>query len=440
MRVLLAAALLLVSSALEAQRLPTAGSGTVAIRAARIIDGTGAAAIQNGVVVVTDDRIVAVGPASSVRVPTGARRVDLGDVTLLPGFIDMHVHLMGREFDDPGVFDANVSDYPGFIAALGVEHARRTLMAGFTSVRMVGALGFEDVGLRKAIDGGYVPGPRIQTAGHALGITGGHCDENNYRPGLLDGTPETGIADGVDEVVRAVRYQVKYGADVIKTCATAGVLSGGTQGVGASQYTLAELSAMVSTARTLDRKVAAHAHGTEGIKLAVRAGVASIEHGSFLDEEGARLMVAQGTMFVPTLMAGEAVLALADAGQMPPLVAVKARAAGAAMRNAIRIAKAAGVRIALGTDAGVGKHGRNGHEFTLMVEWGGLTPMEAIVAGTSTAAELLGWQDRVGTIAVGKLADLVAVPGDPLRDVTALERASFVMKGGVVFKGEGAVR
>lgn len=440
MRALLVAALLLVSTTLGAQRLPSAGTGTVAIRAARIIDGTGAAPIQNGIVVVTDDRIVAVGPAASLRVPAGARRVDLGDATLLPGFIDMHVHLMGREFDDPDVFDANVNDYPGFSAALGVEHARRTLLAGFTSVRMVGAYGFEDVGLRKAIDGGYVPGPRIQTAGHSLGITGGHCDENNYRPGLMDGTPESGIADGVDEVVRAVRYQVKYGADVIKTCATAGVLSGGTQGVGASQYSLEELTAMVGAARTLDRKVAAHAHGTEGIKIAVRAGVASIEHGSFLDEEGARLMAARGSMLVPTLMAGEAVLALADAGQMPPLVAVKARAAGTAMRNAIRIAQANGVRIALGTDAGVGKHGQNGHEFTLMVEWGGLSPMEAIVAGTSSAAELLGWQDRVGTIAAGKLADLVAVPGDPLRDVTALERANFVMKGGVVFKGEGAVR
>ena len=439
MRRVLVAALLFISVPSEAQRLPAAGTGTVAIRAARIIDGTGAAMIQNGLVIVTDDRIVAVGPASSVRVPADARRVDLGDVTLLPGFIDMHVHLMGREFDDPGVFQGNVTDYPGFQAALGVEHARRTLLAGFTSVRMVGALRFEDLGLRNAIDGGYVPGPRIQTAGHALGITGGHCDENNYTPGLIDGTPETGIADGADEVRRAVRYQVKYGADVIKTCATAGVLSGGTQSVGASQYSLEELSVMVTEARTLGRKVAAHAHGTAGIKLAVQAGVASIEHGSFLDEDGARMMTQRGTMLVPTLMAGEAVLRLADAGRMPPLVAVKARAAGSAMRNSIRIAKAAGVRIALGTDAGVGTHGQNGHEFTLMVEWGGLTPMEAIVAGTSTAAELLGWQDRVGTIAVGRLADLVAVPGDPLRDVTALERPSFVMKGGVVYRGEGSV-
>jgi imidazolonepropionase-like amidohydrolase len=429
---------LLLAAPIAAQQ--AAATGTVAIRAARIIDGTGAAAIQNGIVVITDDRIVAVGPASSVRVPANARRVDLGDVTLLPGFIDMHVHLVGREIEDPRAFDAAPRDYPGFASSLAAEFARRTLMAGFTTARMVGAPGFQDIGLRQAIDGGYVPGPRLQSAGHSLGITGGHCDENNYRPGLFDGTPETGIADGVEEVRQAVRYQVKYGADVIKTCATAGVLSGGTQGIGASQYSMDELEVMVAEARTLGRKVAAHAHGTDGIKRAVRAGVASIEHGSFLDEEGARLMAERGTYLVPTMMAAEAVLRAADAGAMPPLIEVKARAAAAAMQNATRIAKAAGVPIALGTDAGVGRHGQNGHEFTLMVQWGGLTPMEAIVAGTSNAAKLLGWEDRVGTIAPGRFADLVAVPGDPLRDVTALERASFVMKGGVVYKGEGAIR
>jgi imidazolonepropionase-like amidohydrolase len=436
----LVAAALLATSTLGAQQYPTTGRGSVAIRAARIIDGTGAAPIQNGIVLVTDDKIVAVGPASSVRVPAGARQLDLGDVTLLPGFIDLHVHLIGREIEDPGAQTSATRDYPGFLAALGTEHARLTLMAGFTSARMVGAPGFQDVGLRAAINGGYVPGPRLQVAGHSLGITGGHCDENNYQPGLFDGSPETGIADGVEEVRAAVRYQVKYGADVIKTCATAGVLSGGTQGIGASQYSVEELETMVAEARTLGRKVAAHAHGTEGIKRAVRAGVASIEHGSFLDEEGARLMAERGTYLVPTLMAGEAVERAAAAGQLQPYVAEKARAAAAAMRNGIRIAKAAGTPIALGTDAGVGRHGKNGHEFTLMVQWGGLTPMEAIVAGTSSAAKVLGWEDRVGTIRAGLWADLVAVPGDPTRDVTLLEQPSFVMKGGVVFRGEGAVR
>jgi imidazolonepropionase-like amidohydrolase len=421
-------------------QVPQRGTGTVVLRAARVVDGTGAAPIANGVVVVTDDRIVAVGTEASVRIPAGARRIDLGDATLLPGFIDLHVHLMGRALEDDGSTDAAVKDYPGFAAIAGAEHARRTLLGGFTSVRMVGAGGFEDVGLRKAIEAGYAIGPRIQTAGHSLGITGGHCDENNYKPGLFDGSPMTGIANGPDEVRAAVRYQVKYGADAIKTCATAGVLSGGDAPVGVLQYRLEELQAMVDEAGKMGRKVAAHAHGTEGIKVAVRAGVATIEHGSFLDEEGARLMAERGTVLVPTLMAGEAVLRAADAGDMPPYIAEKARAAAAAMRVGIRRAKAAGTPIALGTDAGVGRHGENAHEFTLMVEWGGLTPMEAIVAGTSAAAKVLGWDSRVGTLAAGRLADIVAVPGDPTRDVKALERTTFVMKGGVVFKGEGAVR
>lgn len=422
------------------QQIPQRGSGTVVLRAARLIDGTGAAPVANAVVVITDDRIVAVGAEASVRVPSGARRIDLGDVTLLPGFIDMHVHLIGRALEDEGSQEAAVKDYPGFAAIVGAEHARRTLLGGFTSVRQVGAYGFEDIGLRKAIEAGYVPGPRMQAAGHSLGITGGHCDENNYRPGLMDGSPESGIANGADEVRAAVRYQVKYGADAIKTCATAGVLSGGDAPVGVLQYRLEELQAMVDEATKMGRKVAAHAHGTEGIKVAVRAGVASIEHGSFLDDEGARLMADRGTYLVPTLMAGEAVLRAADAGEMPPYIAEKARAAATAMRTAIKRAMAAGTPIALGTDAGVGRHGENAHEFTLMVEWGGMTPLQAIVAGTSSAAKLLGWESRVGTLKAGLLADIVAVPGDPTRDVKALERVSFVMKGGVVHKGPDAVR
>jgi imidazolonepropionase-like amidohydrolase len=422
------------------QQIPSAGTGTVVLRAARVIDGTGSAPIANGVVVVTDDRIVAVGTESSVRIPAGARRIDLGDATLLPGFIDLHVHLIGRALEDKGAAEQATRDYPGTAAIIGAEHARRTLLAGFTSVRNVGAAGFEDIGLRKAIEDGYVPGPRIQAVGHSLGITGGHCDENNYRPGLFDGSPASGIANGVDEVRAAVRYQVKYGADAIKTCATAGVLSAGSAPVGVLQYTYEELKAMVDEATKIGVKVAAHAHGTEGIKVAARAGIASIEHGSFLDAEGARIMAEHGTVLVPTLMAGEAVLRAADAGQMPPYIAEKARAAATAMKNAPGIARAGGARIALGTDAGVGKHGENGHEFTLMVQWGGLTPMEAIVAGTSSAAAVLGWSERLGTLAAGKLADIVAVRGDPLRDVTTLERAVFVMKNGVVFKGEGAVR
>jgi imidazolonepropionase-like amidohydrolase len=277
----------------------------------------------------------------------------------------------------------------------------------------------------------------MQTAGHSLGITGGHCDENGFRPGLADGSPRTGIADGVDQVRQAVRYQVKYGADVIKTCATGGVLSEG-DAVGVEQYGFDELKAMVDEATKLERKVAAHAHGTDGIKTATRAGVASIEHGSFLDEDGARLMARRGTYLVPTLMAGEAVDRAARSGVLKGHRAEKALAAARAMRTGIRIARAHNVPIALGTDAGVGAHGANGHEFTLLVDWGGLTPMRAIVAGTMNAAKLLGWETRIGSLTPGKLADVVAVPGDPLADIRVMERPTFVMKNGVVYKHETA--
>ncbi|HEX5726813.1 MAG TPA: amidohydrolase family protein [Longimicrobiaceae bacterium] len=419
--------------AAQTPKHPTAGTGTVVLRAARLIDGTGAAPVQDGVVVVTNDRIVAVGRQGAVPVPANARVVDLGDATLLPGFIDAHVHIIGRTLGDPGGDNASVRDFPGFAAILGAANAERTLLAGFTTVRVLGSPDFNDVALRIAIDQGYVRGPRMQVAAHSLGITGGHCDDNGFRPGLADGDYRTGIADGPDQVVAAVRYQVKYGADVIKTCATGGVLSEG-DAVGVPQYTFEELKAMVDEATQLERRVAAHAHGAEGIRIATRAGVASIEHGSFLDEEGARLMAERGTYLVPTMMAGEAVLRAVDAGVLTGLRAEKARAAGQAMRNATRIAVRAGVPVALGTDAGVGQHGANGHEFTLMVEWGGMTPMQAIVAGTRNAARLLGWEDRLGTLAPGKLADVVAVAGDPTRDVRALERAVFVMKNGVVYK------
>lgn len=429
-----AAAAALLAPALAAQgSYPLKGTGTVVLRAARVIDGTGAAPIANGEVVVTDDRIVAVGRQGAVAEPAGARIVELGDATLLPGFIDAHVHIIGRTLNDPGKRDEETRDYPGLSAIIGAENARRTLMNGFTTVRVVGAPNFDDVALRTAIDQGYTVGPRMEVAGHAIGITGGHCDENGFRPGLMDTDYREGVADGLEQVRAAVRYQAKYGADVIKMCATGGVLSEG-DAVGVPQFTQEEMNALVDEARKLERPVAAHAHGTEGIKMAVRAGVTSIEHGSFLDEEGARMMAARGTFLVPTLSAGETVMAAADRGVLTGLRAQKARDAGAAMRHAIRIAVAAGVPIALGTDAGVGAHGANGHEFTLMAEWGGMTPMQAIVAGTSNAARLLGWQGRIGTLAPGKLADVVAVAGDPLQNVRTLETAIFVMKNGFVYK------
>ncbi len=413
---------------------PPIGKGTVVLKAARLIDGTGAAPITNAVVVITDNKITAVGSGSSVAIPADAKTIDLGDVTLLPGFIDAHTHLVGRVLGDPEGDMALVRDYESFAAILSVGNARSTLMAGFTSVRNVGAAGrFDDMALRKAINEGWTAGPRIETAGHSLGIRGGHCDENGFRPGLLDPGIEDGVADGPEQIRAAVRYQIKYGADVIKTCATGGVLSEG-DAVGATQYSFEELKALVEEANKLERKVAAHAHGTEGIKLAVRAGVSSIEHGSFLDEEGARMMKERGTFLVPTLSAGEAVERAAKNGVLKGLRAEKALAAAAAMRHAIKIAIANKVQIALGTDAGVIPHGTNAHEFVLMVEWGGMSNMDSLVAGTLNAAKLLGWDKNLGSLSPRKWADIVAVPGDPLKDIHATERVVFVMKNGVVYR------
>jgi len=410
------------------------GKGVVVLKAARLIDGTGAAPITNAVIVVRDSRIVAVGSANSVTIPAEAKLIDLGDVTLLPGFIDAHTHLVGRVLGDPENDMSVVTDYESFGAILGVLHARDTLMAGFTSVRNVGAQGrFDDMALRKAINEGWTIGPRMETAGHAIGITGGHCDENGLRPGLLTLGPIDGVADGPEQIRQAVRLQIKYGADVIKTCATGGILSEG-DAVGATQYSFEELKALVDEAKKLDRKVAAHAHGTEGIKLAVRAGVSSIEHGSFLDEEGATMMGQRGTFLVPTLSAAEAVERAAKGGVLKGLRAEKALAAAAAARHATKIAIAKGVQIALGTDAGVIPHGTNAREFFLMVDWGGMTNMQAIQAGTLNGARLLGWDKNLGSLTAGKWADIVAVSGDPLKDIHAMEHPVFVMKNGVVYR------
>ncbi|MEO6588419.1 MAG: amidohydrolase family protein [Pyrinomonadaceae bacterium] len=410
------------------------GKGVVVLKAAQIIDGTGAEPIKNGLIVVTDNRITAIG--ANIKIPSGARVIDLGNATLLPGFIDAHTHIIGRTLGDPAGENAHFRDYDSFGAILGVGNAERTLMSGFTTIRNVGAPDFQDLALRKAINDGFIMGPRMMTAAHAIGITGGHCDENGYKPGVADGDYKNGVADGIEQVRAAVRYQIKYGADVIKICATGGVLSEG-DAVGATQYTYEEMKAIVDEATKLERKVAAHAHGTEGIKIAVRAGVSSIEHGSFLDEEGAKMMFEKGTFLVPTLMAGETVERLAKNGIIKGLRAEKAFAAAAAMRKGIKLAVADNVKIALGTDAGVIAHGTNGHEFTLMVEWGGMTPMQSIIAGTLSGATLLGWEKNIGSLTVGKYADIVAVSGDPLKDIKRMEKAVFVMKNGVIYKEAG---
>src|SRR3954447_606051 len=409
----------------------TAHAQTIAIKAAHMLAVPGGNAIDNAVVIVEGDTITAAG--ANLPIPAKAKVIDLGGATIMPGFIDAHTHLIGRALGEPGWDDSEVRDLEGYGAIRGVENAQKTLLAGITTVRNVGASYFNDIALRQAINEGHVPGPRMRSAAHAIGITGGHCDDNGFRPGVIERGPRDGVANGAEEVRAAVRNQVKYGADVIKVCATGGVLSEG-DAVGATQYSFEELKALVDEANKLERKVAAHAHGTEGIKLAVRAGVSSIEHGSFLDEEGAKMMAERGTYLVPTLSAVETVEKAAKSGVLKGLRAEKALAAASAVRNAMKLALANHVPIAMGTDAGVGAHGTNAHELTLMVEWGGMRPADAIAAATMGSARLLGWDKRLGSVEGGKLADIFAVPGDPLADVHRMEHVSFVMKSGVVYK------
>jgi imidazolonepropionase-like amidohydrolase len=364
-----------------------------AIHAARMLDVRTGRMVPNALVVVRHDTIVQVGGSAA---PAGAVNIDLGNVTLLPGLIDMHTHL--TEQIGPGFDLFAVRRTPADEALDGVKYARKTIEAGFTTVRNVGAHDFTDIALMHAIDRGDIEGPRIVPAAHAIGITGGHCDITGFAPGVAMQDPLHGVADGVDQVVQAVRMQIKYGAQVIKICATAGVLSYDAT-VGAQQLSEAEMRAIVEEAARHGLKVAAHAHGTEGIKAAVRAGVASIEHGSMLDDEAISLMKQHGTYLVP----------MADAS--------------------FRKAVAAGVKIAFGTDAAVLPHGMNAKEFSKYTA-AGMSPIDAIRTATLNAADLLGKSDR-GEIATGKLADLIAVRGDPLADITATERVMFVMKGGV---------
>jgi imidazolonepropionase-like amidohydrolase len=393
-----------------------AAPAVVALRAARVLDVERGVLLQDGVVVVEGDRIRSVGRAPA---PAGATVIDLGDMTLLPGLIDVHTHLT---FDLEGDWvNQPVKEGAADYALRGARNARRTLLAGFTTVRDVGAFGFADVALARAIEGGLVEGPRMVPSGHALGITGGHCDVTGFAPGILEQGPKQGVADGVDEVLKAVRYQIKHGARVIKTCATAGV-SSFEESAGARQYSDAELLAMVEEAGRHGIKVAAHAHGTEGILAAVRAGAASIEHGSMLDDEAIRLMKERGAYLVPTLYTWSVPV------ELPPLIHRKNEEMKPHVGRSVRAAIKAGVRIALGTDAGTFPHGDNARELAALVEHG-LSPLGAIRAATLHAAALLGTPDR-GAITPGRLADLVAVPGDPLENVRVLESVRFVMKGG----------
>ena len=393
----------------------------IVLRAARMLDVRSGRMVSPAVVVIEKDRIKSINPAT---VPA-ATVIDLGDVTLLPGFIDMHTHLSGDL--EGNWLNRSVTDSAADNALRGARNARKTLMAGFTTVRDLGSSNFVDVALMRAIDQDFVPGPRVFPAGHAIGITGGHCDTTGYAPGVLERGPETGVADGPEAALRAVRYQIKHGAKVIKVCATAGVLS--LEGpVGAQQLSEIELRTIVEEAARHGLKVAAHAHGTEGIIAAVRAGVASIEHGSMLNDEAVKLMKERGTYLVPTSYLARAI----RLDVLPPPIRAKAESVLPLAGQSLKLAIRSGVKIAFGTDAAVYPHGDNAREFAVLVE-SGMTPVDAIRTATVNASDLLGVSDR-GNIAPGLLADLVAVPGNPLENIRVLEDVRFVMKGGQIYK------
>jgi imidazolonepropionase-like amidohydrolase len=431
----LSAAFLVLSPAFGQAQKPA--SKSYVLKAARMFDGKTDALVKPGLVVVTDGKIAAVGTGAAT--PPNAEVIDLGDATLLPGFIDAHTHLTSMHTDD--YKQSQLDQLQKTIAERALDasaNARVTLMAGITTVRDVGSSDYLDVGLRNAIRDRVVPGPRMLVTVHALGATGGHCDhEDGFRAGLFghESGPLDGVINGPEQARYAVRLDHKYGADIIKVCATGGVLSL-TDDVDTPQLTQDELNAIVDEAHALRRKTAAHAHGAEGAKRAIRAGIDSIEHGTFLDDEALDMMKQHGTYLVPTLMAPHGIQEQIDQGTyIPPPILAKAKAAIAAGRQTFQKALAKGVKIGLGTDAAVYAHGRNTEEFHLMVDLG-MKPIDALKAGTSADADLLGLSDKIGTLEAGKLADVVAVPGDPVENIRQTEHVFFVMKEGVIYKND----
>jgi len=422
---LLAAATLLIPAQGQLAYKPAAPR--TLLRAGHVLDvHTGKEAAAE-TIVVEGDKITGIAPTASTPAKPGDREVDLTAYTLLPGLIDVHTHLtMATDFDP--YFELSMT--PGKEAILGVENAKTTLEAGFTTVRNVGANGFTDVALRDEINAGHIPGPHMQVSGPALGITGGHMDEN-LLPEQYHVVGE-GVADGIPAVQHMVRQNIKYGADLIKIGASGGVLSKGDDPQ-ASQYTLEEMQAIVADAHRLGRKVAAHAHGAQAILWASEAGVDSIEHGSYLDDAGIAMMLKHGTYLVPTAYLIDWIQ---QYGNLPAIYRKKMHDVSAVEKqNAIKAIKA-GVKVALGTDAAVYPHGLNAHELDVYVNQFGMTPLAAIQTGTLNAADLMGWTDKAGSLDPGKWADVIAVQGDPLADVRILQHIPFVMKAGVIYKDE----
>lgn len=404
----------------------------IVLQAAQMIDGTGAAPLRPAMIRIDGDRIVAVG--AKVSVPAGARVIDLGDATLLPGLIDLHTHLTGDE--RVHWEDALLKSTPPRDALWGARNARVTLMAGFTSVRDMGpSWPYVDVELRRAIDDGAVPGPRMMVAGNYVSSTGGAGDARQYSI-YVDTPLVRNLSDGPDEVTKAVRTNLKNGADFIKILATGAVLSKGIV-PGAQQYSDAEIKAAVVEARRWGKWVAAHAHGVDGIKATIRAGVRTVDHGSYLDDEAIALLKAshRQTFYVPTLFTIESITRTSADNPTPESERQRARQIGSIAFDGFRRALAAGLPIGFGTDAAVIPHGQNAKEFSVRVRLGE-APMAAIVAATSLNAEIMGWQADVGSLVAGKFADIIAVRGDPQKDISELEHVSFVMKGGLIYRDD----
>jgi imidazolonepropionase-like amidohydrolase len=417
-------ALLAMAVQLAAQQSPR----HVVVHAGHLVDVKTGNVLSDQSVVIEDGKVVAVSSAAQAKAPPDSVRIELPNATILPGLIDAHTHLT---MDPKFGYERLANSIPRE-ALTGAKNARLTLQAGFTTVRNVGAAGFTDVALREAINAGDIPGPRMLVSGPALSITGGHCD-NNMLPSEYHAVSD-GVADGIAAVQHKVRENIKYGADLIKVCATGGVLSLGDNPQH-SQYTLEEMKAIVADAHRLGRKVAAHAHGAEGIRWAAEAGVDSVEHGSYIDDAGIAAMKEHGTYLVPTLYLGDWMFDNAEQTHMPAPLLAKAHEVIPAARKNIAHAFSSGVKVAFGTDAAVYPHGLNAHEFAVMVKLG-LTPLQAIQAATVNAADLLGWTGKAGSLEPGTWADIIAVDGNPLKDVTTLERVKFVMKGGEVVRNE----